>query len=251
MAERGQRRTRLAGHRARAPPAALRAGGSRRCPRWASPRGTRRAQLGTHSTGGLGAPASASPRGASARRVAQGLHSLSSAKREKKGEKKKIYILTVTHHLPFWNLWGWCNLHKAVQKSKTILNNRGGKKSLQLMGDFQPFALRVFSFFLIRNQVTLWSCFQGLPPRSPELPSSLYAPSLPPSVLPHCWSSWQENTGLLAEAGWAGGAGAEAGPGLLVAPSRLSPPWHVALGSSCQCQERWDPAGEESTHQHV
>lgn len=66
---------------------------------------------------------------------------------------KKIYILTVTHHLPFWNLWGWCNLHKAVQKSKTILNNRGGKKSLQLMGNFQPFALRVFSFFLIRKVI--------------------------------------------------------------------------------------------------
>lgn len=46
----------------------------------------------------------------------------------KKEKKKKIYILTVTHHLPFWNLWGCCNLHKAVQKSKTILNNRGGKK---------------------------------------------------------------------------------------------------------------------------
>lgn len=73
-------------------------------------------------------------------------------KGKKKG-KKKIYILTVTHHLPFWNLWGWCNLHKAVQKSKTILNNRGGKKSLQLMGNFQPFALRVFSFFLIRKVI--------------------------------------------------------------------------------------------------
>lgn len=77
-------------------------------------------------------------------------------KERKKRGKKKIYILTVTHHLPFWNLWGWCNLHKAVQKSKTILNNRGGekkKKSLQLMGNFQPFALRVFSFFLIRKVI--------------------------------------------------------------------------------------------------
>lgn len=83
---------------------------------------------------GLGAPASTSPRGASDRRVARGLHSLSSAKREKKKGKKKIYILTVTHHLPFWNLWGWCNLHKAVQKSKTILNNRGGKKKFAADG---------------------------------------------------------------------------------------------------------------------
>ena len=58
------------------------------------------------------------------------LYSFSIAKREKKKKKKrkKIYILTVTHHLPFWNLWGCYNLHKAVQKSKTILNNRGGKK---------------------------------------------------------------------------------------------------------------------------
>lgn len=107
--------------------------GSRRCPCWASPRGTRPAQLGTDSPVGwelLPAPAREVPAiGAWHRDFTP-----SAVLKERKKGGKKIYILTVTHHLPFWNLWGWCNLHKAVQKSKTILNNRGRKKKFAADG---------------------------------------------------------------------------------------------------------------------